>query len=93
MPQLTIKNLEAQLQSLVAQPSQWPTDGHVRVETGNYKPFAMATVNAARRRGHGVVRRAEGVFHISPSSAFSTSCARADSVQASSTASSPVSTC
>lgn len=93
MPQLTIKNLEDQLQSLVTKPSLWPTDGYVRVETGSYKPFAMATVNAARRRGHGVVRRAEGVFHISPSPSFSAHCSPAGSTQPAPATAAPAQSC
>jgi len=81
MPQLTIKNLESQLQGLVKSPLGSPTEGYIRVETGRYKPFAMATVNAARRRGHGVMRRAEGVFYISPSPSFSAHCSPVSATQ------------
>lgn len=58
MAHLTIADIEASLSSL-------PADrDYIRVETGRYKPFMPASVEAARRRGLDVKKTCDGVFLI-----------------------------
>ncbi|WP_137917212.1 hypothetical protein [Hydrogenophaga sp. 2FB] len=58
MAHLTITHIEELLANL-------PADrDHIRVETGRYKPFMPASVEAARRRGMKVESPCGGVYLI-----------------------------
>lgn len=61
--QLGIADLEIQLAGPVVQQDN---DGraYVYVETGRYKPFNVAVIAAAKRRGYEVKRWSSGVYYV-----------------------------
>lgn len=67
---LTIKCLEEQLANLAKMraANECPNE-YLYIETGRYKPYAEATVRAAKARGYRVEKRCQGVYHIYPKAA------------------------
>lgn len=66
---LTIKNLELLLQGITLSTDGNGGDGYAHIETGRYKPWAEATVAAAKRRGYRVEQPCRGVYYIYPKAA------------------------
>ncbi len=65
MPHINITTLEAQLAKIGAG-AYGPTVTYAYCETGRYKPYAEATMRAAKTRGYRVEKRCQGVYHIYP---------------------------
>jgi hypothetical protein len=62
--QLGIAALEAALLRAAAKPKA--IDRYVYVETGRYKPWGIAVIAAAKRRGYGVTKHGRGVYYVYP---------------------------
>ena len=62
--QLGMADLESALERAASRPAA--VDRYVYVETGTYKPWGIAVIAAAKRRGYGVTKHGRGVYYVYP---------------------------
>lgn len=64
MAHLTIADLEKQVEMVIALAD--PDRPYVYAETGRYKPYMPATIEAAKRKGYVVQKKGQAAFYVYP---------------------------